>query len=163
MLAMLALVIGRFGAGGLLATLRGHRGWFSLIIPFYLFSQINFFTGHILNALFLNAFGTTGSAVIVHSQETNSQLNDLYVWDYDAILKTADGRDLVIQFNTMSAGIYPIRNQILIPPENEPFVAKYIPSFECNIVVMSDESAYGKRIVIDQNRAPVEGRRSICG
>jgi hypothetical protein len=60
--------------------------------PFYLFSQINFFTGHMLNALFLNAFGTTGSAVIVHSQETNSQLNDQYIWDYDAVLKTADGR-----------------------------------------------------------------------
>ena len=34
MLAMLALVIGGLGAGGLLASVRGHRGWFSLIIPF---------------------------------------------------------------------------------------------------------------------------------
>jgi hypothetical protein len=156
MLAMLALVIGGLGAGGLLATVRGHRGWFSLIIPFYLFSQINFFTGHILNALFLNVFETTGSAVIVHSQETNSQLNDQYIWNHDAVLKTADRRDVVIQFNTMSASIYPIRNRILIPPDNEPFVAKYIPGFERNIVIMSDESAYGKRILIDQGRAPIE-------
>jgi hypothetical protein len=72
MLAMLALLIAGLSAGALLAELRGHRGWYSLIIPFYLFSQINFFTGHVLNALFLNAFGTTGSAVIVHSRETNS-------------------------------------------------------------------------------------------
>jgi hypothetical protein len=63
----------------------------------------------------------------VHSQETNSQLNDQYIWDYDAVLKTADGRDVVIRFNTMSASIYP--NRIVIPPENEPFVAKYIDSF----------------------------------
>jgi hypothetical protein len=129
MLAMLVLPIVGLGAGAVLANVRGHRGWYSLIIPFYLFSQINFFTSHILNALFLNAFGTTGSAVIVHSQETNSQLNDQYIWDYDAVLKTADGRDVVIRFNTMSASIYPIRNRILIPPENEPFVAKYIDSF----------------------------------
>ena len=92
----------------------------------------------------------------MHSQETNSQLNDQYTWDYDAVLKTADGRDVVIQFNTMSASIYPIRNRILIPPENEPFVAKYISGFERNILIMSDESAYGKRIIVDQDRAPVE-------
>jgi hypothetical protein len=55
----------------------------------------------------------------------------------------------------MSASIYPIRNRILIPPENEPFVAKYIPGFERNIVIMSDESDYGKRIIVDQDRAPV--------
>lgn len=90
---------------------------------FFLFSQINFFTGHFLNALFLNAFRTTGSAVILHSQQSDSQLNDQYIWNYDGVLKTADGRDIVIQFDTMSASIYPIRNRILIPPENEPFVA----------------------------------------
>jgi hypothetical protein len=56
----------------------------------------------------------------------------------------------------MSASICPIRNRILIPPENEPFVAKYIPGFERNIVIMSDESAYGKRIIVDQDRDPVE-------
>jgi hypothetical protein len=91
---------------------------------FFLFSQINFFTGHILNALFLNAFGTQGHAVIVHSRETDSQLNDKNIWEYDAVLKTADGHDVPLQFNTMSAAIYPIRNAILIPPENEMFVAK---------------------------------------
>jgi hypothetical protein len=124
--------------------------------PYFPAKPNHFFTEHILNALFLNACGTNGSAVIVHSQETNSQLNDQYIWDYDAVLKTADGRDVVIQFNTMSASIYPIRNRILIPPENEPFVAKYIPGFERNIVIISDESAYGKRIIIGQDRAPVE-------
>ena len=156
MLAMLALFIVGIGTSALLAKLRGHRGWYGLITPIFLFSQINFFTGHVLNALFLNAFGTTGSAVIVHSQETNSRLNDQYIWDHDAVLKTADVRDVVLQFNTMSASIYPIRNRILIPPENEPFVAKYIPGFERNIVIMSDESDYGKRIIVDQDRAPVE-------
>jgi hypothetical protein len=27
----------------------------------------------------------------------------------------------------MSASIYPVRAEILIPPKNEPFVVKYIP------------------------------------
>jgi hypothetical protein len=84
------------------------------------------------------------------------QFNDNYVWDYDGVLKTADGRDVAIHFRTTSATIYPIRNEILIPPANESFVAKYIPGFERNIVIMSDESNYGKRLKIEQDRAPVE-------
>ncbi len=36
------------------------------------------------------------------------------------------------------------------------FVAKYIPGFERNIVIMSDESEYGKRIIVDDDRGPVE-------
>jgi hypothetical protein len=106
--------------------------------------------------LFLNAVGTQGSAVIVHSRETDTQLNDKNIWEYDAVLKTADGHDVPLQFNTMSAAIYPIRNAILIPPENEMFVAKYIPGFERNIVIMSDESDYGRRIIVDEDRGPVE-------
>jgi hypothetical protein len=92
----------------------------------------------------------------VHSRETDSQLNDKNIWEYDAVLKTPDGHDVPLQFNTMSAAIYPIRNAILIPPENEMFVAKYIPGFERNIVIMSDESDYGKRIIVDDDRGPVE-------
>jgi len=53
-----------------------------------------------------------------------SQLNDKNIWEYDAVLKTADGHDVPLQFNTMSAAIYPIQNAILIPPENEMFVVK---------------------------------------
>jgi len=155
-LAMLALLLGGLFGSAVLAQLGGHRAWFALLIPIFVFTQINFFTGHMLNALFLNAFGTPGHAVIVHSRETDSQLNDKNIWEYDAVLKTPDGHDVPLQFNTMSAAIYPIRNAILIPPENEMFVAKYIPGFERNIVIMSDESDYGKRIIVDDDRGPVE-------
>jgi hypothetical protein len=127
-----------------------------VLFPFLLFGTINVMAGHVVNALFLNAFGTRGSAIIVHSKQTNSQLNHHYIWAYDAVLKTADGRDVVTHFDTMSASIYPIRNRILVPPENERFVAKYIPGFERNIVIMSDESAYGKRVIVEQDRGPVE-------
>jgi len=155
-LAMLALLLGSLIVSAVLAKLGGHRAWFALLIPIFVFTQINVFTGHMLNALFLNAFGTQGHAVIVHSRETDSQLNDKNNWEYDAVLKTADGHDVPLQFNTMSAAINPIRNAILIPPENEMFVAKYIPGFERNIVIMSDESDYGKRIIVDDDRGPVE-------
>jgi hypothetical protein len=52
--------------------------------------------------------------------------------------------------------IYPIRNEILIPTESDPFIVKYIPGFERNIVIMCDESNYGKRRKIERDRAPVE-------
>lgn len=127
-----------------------------LVIFGFLFAMTNIFTGHFLNALFLNAFGTPGTAVIVQSEQTNSTLNDQYIWEYDAVMKTADGRDVKITFDTMSASIYPIRNAILIPPQGESFFVKYIPGVERNVVIMSDESSYGKQRLIHEARAPVE-------
>jgi hypothetical protein len=155
-LSMPLIILAGLIVSAVLAQLSRRRKYYLLIIPFYLCSQVNVFAGHFLNALFLNAFGTRGTAVIVHSQETDSQLNNKNVWAYDAVLKTANDRDVVVHFDTLSASIYPIRNAILIPPENESFVAKYIPGFERNICIMSDESDYGKRIIVDQDRGPVE-------
>jgi hypothetical protein len=133
----------------------GHKLWYSVIVVFFLLGIFNVFGGHMLNAAFINAFGTVGSAVIVHSEETNSTLNDQYIWAYDAVLKTVDGQDVETSFDTMSASIYPIRNAILIPPEGETFVAKYIPGFERNIAIMSDLSDYGKRRLINEDTQPV--------
>jgi hypothetical protein len=130
--------------------------YLGLVIFGFLFGMANIFTGHILNALFLNAFGTPGTAVIVQSEQTNSTLNDQYIWEYHAVMKTADGRDVKITFDTMSASIYPIRNAILIPPEKETFFVKYIPGVERNVVIMSDLSNYGKQRLIYEARAPVE-------
>ena len=83
-------------------------------------------------------------------------LNESYIWDYDSVLKTADGRDVALQFSTTSVAIYPIRNEILMPPENDPFIVKYVPGYERNIVILCDESNYGKRRKIERDRAPVE-------
>jgi len=155
-LTMLVLVCVGLGAGTLLAMWRRHVGWYGLVIPLFLLSPISFFIAPFANALFLNAFGTRGTAIIVHKQETNEMLNESYVWDYDSVLKTADRRDVALQFTTTSVAIYPIRNEILIPPENDLFIVKYIPGFERNIVIMCDESNYGKRRRIDRDRGPVE-------
>jgi hypothetical protein len=116
--------------------------------------SISYFIVPFANAFFLNAFGTRGTAVIVHKQETNVMLNESYIWDYDAVLKTADAREVALQFSTTSVATYPIRNQILIPPENDPFIIKYVPGFERNIVVMCDESNYGKRRKVERDQAP---------
>ena len=155
-LTMLTLSGIGLGAGMLLAIWRRQVLWCGLVIPFFLFSSISYFIVPFANALFLNAFGTSATAIIVHKQETNEMLNESYIWDYDAVLKTADGRDLALQFSTISVAIYPIRNEILIPPEDDPFIVKYIPGFERNIVIMCDESSYGKRRKIERDRAPVE-------
>jgi hypothetical protein len=129
---------------------------FLLIVAGFVFGMVNIFTAHIANAVFLNAFGVTGSAVVTHERETNSQLNDQNIWAYDAVVRTADGKDVVTQFDTMSASIYPIRNEIRIPPVGERFVVKYVPGFARNIAIMSDQSDYGRRQVIDEDRGPVD-------
>lgn len=122
------------------------------MLPFFvIYAFANIFMGQIPNALFLKAFGETGSGVITNSEETNSTLNDQPVWAYDVVLKTADGHDVVGQFDTMSATIYPITNGIYIPPEGDRFVTRYIPGFPRNFVIMRDESAYGQRMVIAEH------------
>ena len=140
----------------LLAKWRGSGRWYMLILPFFIYGQINIFTAHIFNALLLEAFGVDGTAVITQSEETNSTLNDQSVWAYDAVLKTADDRDVVVQFDTMSASIYPITNTIFIPPQGEHFVVRYIPGFPRNFVIMRDLSPYGKKYRIGEDRRPVE-------
>jgi hypothetical protein len=144
------------GVGAPLAMWRQQALWCTLAIPFLFLSSISLFIFPFVNALFLNAFGTRATAIIVHKQETNEMLNESYIWDYDAVLKTTDGRDVALEFSTTSVAIYPVRNEILIPPEDDPFIVKYIPGFEPNIVILCDESNYGKRRKIERDRAPIE-------
>lgn len=132
------------------------RGKVVYIILGFVLAFANVFLGHIVNAWFLNTWGVRASAVITHGEQTNSMMNDYYIWDYDAVVKTADGRDVVTKFSTMSAAIYPIRNTILIPNTGEEFFVKYIPGYEKNIVILSDESRYGKMRIIYENRGPVD-------
>jgi hypothetical protein len=139
-----------------LAKWRKNNAWYALILVFFIYANLNVFVAHIFNALLLEAFGEDGTAVITHMEETSSTLNDQNVWDYDVVMKTADGRDVVAQFDTMSASIYPITNAILIPPEGETFVVRYIPGLPRNFVIMRDHSPYGVRYVIGEDRAPVE-------
>ena len=113
-------------------------------------------TAHIFNAWFLEAYGVDGTAVITQSEETSSTLNDQSVWAYDAVMKTAEGQDVVTRFDTMSASIYPITNTILIPPQGERFVVRYIPGFPRNFVIMRDLSPYGQKYRINADRRPVE-------
>ena len=140
----------------LLAKWTGSARWYVLILPFFIYGQINIFTAHIFNALFLQAYGVDATAVITQSEETTPTLNDQNVWAYDAVMKTADGVDVVTQFDTMSASIYPITNAILIPPQGETFVVRYIPGFPRNFVIMRDLSPYGRRYLIGEDRRPVE-------
>lgn len=145
-----------FAFFSLIAILRGKI--FYMILAFTL-AFANIFATHFLNAWFLNTFGEKGTAVITNAEQTNSTLNDEYIWDYDAVIKTPEGKDVVTAFSTMSAAIYPIRNSILIPPMGEPFFVKYIPGYEKNIVILSDESMYGKLRNIYENRQPIEKAR----
>lgn len=152
----LALVLLALAASLLMLRWTGKARWMLLLLAAFIGGQLNIFTGHILNAWFLNAYGSRGTAVIVHSELTNSTLNDQYISDYWAVLRTADGRDVKFEFDTMSASIYPIRNAILLPPQGQRFVVKYVPGFERNVAIMSDESDYGRRWAVAQARGPVD-------
>lgn len=135
------------------------RGKILYMILGFTFAFANIFATHFLNAWFLNKFGVKATAVITNAEQTNSTLNDEYIWDYEAVIKTQEGQDVVTEFSTMSAAVYPIRNAILIPQMGEPFFVKYIPGYEKNIVILSDESLYGKLRNIYENRQPVEKAR----
>ncbi len=121
-----------------------------VIIAFFL-AMLNIFTGQFLNAWFLAHNGLKGTALITFSRQTNSTLNDQYIWEYDVLIQTAEGKDIITEFSTTTTSLYPIRNEIQIPPEGERFVVKYIRGFEKNIVVMVDESPYGKRRIVYEN------------
>lgn len=159
-LAMLAIVLLSGLLGSVMMVLQKNKGWLFLVVLGGVFGGINAFTSHIVNSLFLNAFGVKGSGVIVHSRETNYMLNYQYVWEHDVVLKTADGQDVATTFTTDTASIYPVRNEILIPPEGQTFVVKYIPGFERNFVIMSDESEYGKERLIRADLEPVKKAES---
>ncbi|MBB6502585.1 hypothetical protein [Pedobacter cryoconitis] len=126
------------------------------VIMGFILAVLNVFTGQFVNAVFLAQWGTEGSAVVTLATETNSRLNDEYIWDYDVVVKTADGKDVVTDFSTTTASLYPIRNEIRIPNTGERFVVRYIPGFEKNIVIMTDQSAYGIKSKIAENLMPVK-------
>ena len=142
--------------GGLVARWRNSPGWFALGAVGMVLGMANIFTGSMINAIFLNAFGTYGSAVVTHAEETNSTLNDQPIWAFDGVMQTSDGLDVKIGFDTMSASLYPVRNQIDLPPVGERFVVKYIPGFERNVAIMRDESPFGKRIIVAEARGPID-------
>lgn len=150
------LILFWFGVGVLIAIRTRRPGWLLLGIFGFVGGMINIFTASSINALFLNAFGTVGSAVITHAEETSSQLNNQNIWRYDVVMTTADGRDVKTGFDTMSASLYPPRNRIDIPPTGERFVVKYIPGFARNIALMRDQSPFGRRLLVQEARIPVD-------
>jgi len=55
-------------AGALIARFSGNGAWFALGGVGFVFGMINVFTGSMVNAVFLIAYGTFGSAVITHAE-----------------------------------------------------------------------------------------------
>jgi hypothetical protein len=156
MLAFPLWIIAGLALGAIASALRKNGAWLGLGAVGFVLGFANIFLGSAVNALFVNANGTYGTAVITQARETSSQLNDANIWEYDVVMKTADGRDVKTGFDTMSASLYPPRNAIDIPPRGERFVVKYIPGFERNIAILRDQSAFGKRLLVQKALEPVE-------
>lgn len=141
---------------GLLSTLT-KKAWF--LIPIIPLAILNGFGGQFLNAWFLNKYGVESTAVITSDVETNSTLNEMYIHDYEAIVKKQDGKYISTFFSTTTASIYPIENAIRIPRVEQTFPVKYIPGYEKNIVILYNQSDEGKAVLQYSKLAPVNSAR----
>ncbi|CAH0160742.1 hypothetical protein [Chryseobacterium sp. Bi04] len=141
---------------GLLSYLT-RKAWF--LAPILPLAILNGFGGQFLNAWFLHKYGVESTAIITSDVETNSTLNEMYIHDYEAIVKKQDGKYVSTYFSTTSASIYPIENAIRIPRMEEPFPVKYIPGYEKNIVILYNQSEEGKMAVKYSKLAPVNSAK----
>ncbi|UTX48637.1 hypothetical protein [Chryseobacterium sp. MA9] len=141
---------------GLLSYLT-KKAWF--LIPIIPLAILNGFGGQFLNAWFLNKYGVESTAIITSDVETNSTLNDMYIHDYEAIVKKQDGKYTTTFFSTTSATIYPISNSIRIPDDKD-IPVKYIPGYEKNIVILYDQSREGKILLQYEKLAPVNSAKT---
>ncbi|WP_228460483.1 hypothetical protein [Chryseobacterium gallinarum] len=141
-----------FAFFGLLSYLT-KKAWF--LAPIIPLAILNGFGGQFLNAWFLNKYGVKSTAIITSDVETNSTLNDMYIHDYEAIVKELNGKYSPTFFSTTTAAIYPIENAIRIPGVGESFPVKFIPGYEKNIVILYNESEEGKRALQYSMLAPV--------
>ncbi|MEE6127660.1 hypothetical protein V2E39_09730 [Chryseobacterium arthrosphaerae] len=133
------------------------KAW--LLIPVIPLAVLNGFGGQFLNAWFLNQYGVESTAIITSDVETNSTLNDMYIHDYEAIVRKQDGKYVSTFFSTTTAAIYPIENAIRIPRTEVPFPVKYIPGYEKNIVILYTQSEEGKATERYSKLAPVNSAK----
>ncbi|GEJ47212.1 hypothetical protein [Chryseobacterium sp. ON_d1] len=133
------------------------KAW--LLIPIIPLAILNGFGGQFLNAWFLNKYGVESTAIITSDVETNSTLNDMYIHDYEAIVKKQDGKYVSTFFSTTSAAIYPIENAIRIPQKEVSFPVKYIPGYEKNMVILYYQSDEGQAQLKYSKMAPVNSAR----
>jgi len=133
------------------------KAWF--LVPILPLAILNGVAGQYLNAWFLNKYGVESTAIITSDVETNSTLNEMYIHDYEAIVKKPDGKYISTFFSTTSATIYPIENAIRIPRMEQHFPVKYIPGYEKNIVILYNESEEGKAVLKYSKLAPVNSAR----
>lgn len=144
-----------FAFFGLLSYLT-KKAWF--LIPIIPLAILNGFGGQFLNTWFLNKYGVESTAIITSDVETNSTLNDMYIHDYEAIVKKQDGKYTTTFFSTTTAAIYPIRNSIRIPGDKD-IPVKYIPGYEKNMVILYDQSREGKIVLQNEKKVPVNSAR----
>lgn len=106
----------------------------------------------------MNQYGVESTAIITSDVETNSTLNDMYIHDYEAIVKKQDGKYTTTFFSTTTAAIYPIRNSIRNPGDKD-IPVKYIPGYEKNIIILYEQSREGKIVLQNEKMAPVNSAR----
>lgn len=141
---------------------RTGKRWLYFLIPsVFTLGILNVFTGPWVNAAFLNWAGTPGTAIVVDKRDAGWMLNEQPAHVYDVLATTADGQELILQFDSMAVSIWPVRSRMLIPPINERFAIRYVPGFARNFVIMSDDSDYGRRWLLSEARGPLDRARRM--
>lgn len=134
----------------------GSDRWLWWCVVGWLAAFANIFVGRLANTSFLEACGSEGTAVIVGSAPAHASFNEQPIWNYTAVLRTADGRDLKIGFDTLTASLYPLGERFTVPPQGERLVVRYIPGFERNIAIVAERSAFGQRQRLAEARAALD-------
>lgn len=134
----------------------GSRRWLWLCLPGVVIGIANVPGGRHLNAAFLQACGTPGRATVVGVDEVEFHYSEYPVFAYHAVLRSADGRDFKIDFTTLNAAVYPLDASGLLPPPGEAFVVRYVPGFERNVAIMFEQSQYGRRQRLAEDREPLQ-------
>lgn len=123
----------------------------------------NIFAGHFVNSYFLALNGEASTAKIILEKQTSVKMSDTsFIVDYDVAVQSKSGAIVLAKLDTSSLAIYPLRNQILVPPQGESFVVKFIPGVEKNFVIMSDESNYGRQRIIADAWMEVQEKAALC-
>src|SRR3546814_20309983 len=84
------LVLAGLAVGACLARWLGHPAWYALGIAGFVAGMAHVFTGSMANALFVNAVGTYGSAVLPHAEKNRYPRNKQPLWAHDPLRQTPD-------------------------------------------------------------------------
>ena len=105
-----------------------------------IYGIINIIIGPMINAKFLNEFGTLADGMVTGIFKTSTLYNEEPVYRYETLIRKPDGSSLETSFTSMDFNVYPASTKgIRLPTAGVQFKIKYVPGAESNFIIMADE------------------------